>query len=72
MAPKGSGGAGILSQYPRGHCDKCLNAVIVQVKSFQKGLLRRLDGIAATTTLIEVDDSRNLARNRQEDRVAEV
>jgi hypothetical protein len=35
-----------------------------------KGLLRRFEGIVTTTTPIEVDDSHNLARNRQEDRVS--
>jgi len=48
------------------------NDLIVQVKNNQPGLLRRLKGIAATTAPVEVDDSRNLARNRQEDRRVEV
>jgi hypothetical protein len=40
----------------------------VQVKDNQPSLLRRLEDIAATTAPIAIDDSRNLARNRQEDR----
>ena len=48
------------------------NDLIVQVKSNQKGLLRRLEGIVAATAPIEADDSRHLARNRQEDRRVEV
>jgi len=35
-------------------------------------LLRRLEHIAATTAPLEIDDNRNLARNRQEDRRVEV
>ena len=34
--------------------------------------MRRLEHIGATTAPVEVDDSRNLARNRQEDRRLEV
>lgn len=48
------------------------NDLIVQVKCNQKGLLRRLEGVVATTAPIAVDDSRDLARNRQEDRRVEV
>ena len=44
------------------------NDLIVQVKDNQPSLLRRLEHIAATTAPIAIDDSRNLARNRQEDR----
>ena len=44
------------------------NDLIVQVKDNQPNLLRRLENIAATTAPIAIDDSRNLARNRQEDR----
>ena len=40
----------------------------MQVKDNQPSLLRRLEDIAATTAPIAIDDSRNLARNRQEDR----
>ena len=40
----------------------------MQVKDNQPSLLRRLEHIAATTAPIAIDDSRNLARNRQEDR----
>ena len=40
----------------------------MQVKDNQPSLLRRLADIAATTAPIAIDDSRNLARNRQEDR----
>jgi predicted transposase YbfD/YdcC len=38
----------------------------------QPGLLQRCEHVAATTAPIAVDDSRNLARNRQEDRRVEV
>ena len=48
------------------------NDLIVQVKNNQPGLLRRLEHLIATTAPIEVHDSRNLARNRQEDRRVEV
>lgn len=48
------------------------NDLIVQVKSNQKGLLRRLESLVATTAPIAVDDSRDLARNRQEDRRVEI
>jgi predicted transposase YbfD/YdcC len=40
----------------------------VQVKDNQPSLLRCLEHIAATTAPIAIDDSRNRARNRQEDR----
>ena len=40
----------------------------MQVKDNQPSLLHRLEDIAATTAPIAIDDSRNLARNRQEDR----
>lgn len=48
------------------------NDLIVQVKNNQPGLLRRLEHVVATTEPIDLDDSRNLARNRQEDRRVEV
>jgi hypothetical protein len=48
------------------------NELIVQVKNNQPGLLRRLEHIAATTAPIAVHDSRDLGRNRQEDRRVEV
>ena len=48
------------------------NDLIVQVKSNQKGLLRRLEGIVAATAPIKADDSRHFTRNRQEDRRVEV
>ncbi len=48
------------------------NELIVQVKANQPGLLQRCEHIAATAAPIAVDDSRNLARNRQEDRRVEV
>ena len=35
-------------------------------------MLRRLEGIVATTAPISVDDSRDLARNRQEERHVEI
>ena len=40
----------------------------MQVKDNQPSLLRRLEDIATTTAPIAIDDSRNRARNRQEDR----
>lgn len=46
--------------------------MIVQVKGNQPGLLQHCEHIAATAAPIGVDDSRNLARNRQEDRRVEV
>jgi predicted transposase YbfD/YdcC len=46
--------------------------LIVQVKGNQPGLLQRCEQIAATASPIAVHDSRNLARNRQEDRHVEV
>ncbi len=48
------------------------NELIVQVKNNQPGLLQRFECIAAASVPIAVDDSRNLARNRQEDRRVEV
>lgn len=42
------------------------------MKGNQKNLLRRLEAIAKTTTPIEVENSRDLARNRQEDRRVEI
>ena len=48
------------------------NDLIVQVKSNQKGLLRRFAVLASTSAPVEAHDSRNLARNRQEDRRIEV
>lgn len=48
------------------------NHLIVQVKNNQSSLLRQLERIAATTPPIALDDSRGLARNRQEDRRVEV
>ena len=48
------------------------NDLIVQVKNNQPGLLRRLEHVVATTAPVEVEDSRDLARNRQEDRRVEV
>ena len=44
----------------------------MQVKDNQPSLLRRLEDIAATTAPVAIDDSRNLARNRQEDRCVAV
>lgn len=44
----------------------------MQVKGNQKGLLHNLEGLVATTAPIDVDAQRNLARNRQEDRLVEV
>ena len=44
------------------------NDLIVQVKDNQPSLLRRLEDIATTTAPIAIDDSRNRARNCQEDR----
>ena len=44
----------------------------MQVKGNQKSLLRRLESLVTTTTPAEVNDSRDLARNRQEDRHVEV
>ena len=44
----------------------------MQVKDNQPSLLRRLEDIAATTAPIAIDDSRNLARSRQEDRCVAV
>jgi predicted transposase YbfD/YdcC len=44
------------------------NDLIIQVKDNQPSLLRRLEDIAATTAPVAIDDSRNLARNRQKDR----
>ena len=46
--------------------------LIVQVKDNQPSLLRRLEGIAARTAPVAIDDSRNLARSRQEDRCVAV
>ena len=48
------------------------NDLIVQVKDNQPNLLRRLEDIAATTAPVAIDDSRNLARSRQEDRCVAV
>ncbi len=48
------------------------NDLIVQVKNNQPSLLRQLGRIVAMTAPIALDDSRNLARNRQEDRRVEV
>ena len=48
------------------------NDLIVQVKDNQPSLLRRLEDIAATTAPVAIDDSRNLARSRQEDRCVAV
>ena len=48
------------------------NELIVQVKANQPGLLQRCEHIAATAAPIAVDDRRNLARNRQDDRRVEV
>lgn len=48
------------------------NDLIVQVKNNQASLLRRLEDIVATTVPVGVDNSRNRARNRQEDRRIEV
>jgi predicted transposase YbfD/YdcC len=48
------------------------NELIVQVKANQPGLLQRCEHIAATAALVTRHDSRNLARNRQEDRRVEV
>lgn len=44
----------------------------MQVKGNQPGLLQRCEHIAATAAPIAMHDSRNLARNRQEDRRIEV
>lgn len=44
----------------------------MQVKGNQKGLLDSLEDLVATTVPIDVDCSRELARNRQEDRLVEV
>lgn len=48
------------------------NDLIVQVKGNQKFLLHSLEVLAATTVPIDIDDSRGLGRNRQEDRLVEV
>ena len=48
------------------------NELIVQVKGNQPGLLQHCENVAATAAPISVDDSRDLARNRQEDRRVEV
>ena len=48
------------------------NDIIVQVKDNQPGLLRRLEELAAITSPVAACDSRNLGRNRQEDRHVEV
>ena len=61
------------------HCQKTFkiaretgNDLIVQVKDNQPSLLRRLEDIAAKTAPVAIDDSRNLARSRQEDRCVAV
>jgi hypothetical protein len=48
------------------------NDLIVQVKDNQPSLLRRLEDIAAKTAPVAINDSRNLARSRQEDRCVAV
>ena len=48
------------------------NDLIVHVKDNQPSLLRRLEDIAATTAPVAIDDSRNVARSRQEDRCVAV
>jgi predicted transposase YbfD/YdcC len=48
------------------------NDLIVQVKDNQPGLLRRIEELVATTSPVAACDSRNLGRNRQEDRHVEV
>ena len=44
----------------------------MQVKGNQKGLLHSLEGLVAAKAPIDVDEQRNRARNRQEDRLVEV
>ena len=48
------------------------NELIVQVKGNQPGLLQHCEDVAVTAAPIAAAGSRNLARNRQEDRRVEV